>query len=170
MSKIKDISQGDVLTFIADDGKYKAIICTSVYKEKSPQNFTFAATTVDQTNSPTINEVINHDFYGIGNIKADYFKYSEEEVNNMWNQHPEIEPYHLGTYGLIIWRKDFMKFRDSFSLIGNLNLVDNLDKNGNGSMNSSDWTFLKDFFNQKFKSVLVERGQKQFNVKAIIKN
>jgi hypothetical protein len=170
LSKIKDIRQGDVLTFIADDGKYKAIICTSVYKEKSPQNFTFAATTVEQANSPSIHEVINHDFYGIGNIKADYFKYSEEEINNMWNQHHEIAPYHLGTYGLIIWRKDFMKFRDSFSLIGNLNLVDNLDKNGNGSMNSSDWTFLKDFFNQKFKNVLVERGQKQFKMKAIIKN
>ena len=170
MGKIKDINQGDVLTFIADDGKHKAIICTSVYKEKSPQNFTFAATTVDQEGLPSINDVTENGFYGIGNRIADYFKYSEEEINNMWNQHPEIEPYHLDSYGLVIWRKDFMKFRDNFNLIGNLKLVDNLDKNGNGSMNSSDWMFLKDFFNQKFKNVLLERGQKQFKVKAIIKN
>ncbi|WP_215226684.1 hypothetical protein [Echinicola shivajiensis] len=169
MSKIKNINQGDVLTFIANDGKYKAIICTSVYKEKSPQNFTFATTTVDQADLPSIDEVIKHDFYGIGNIKAGFFKYSELEINNMWNQHPEIEPYHLGSYGLIIWRKDFMKFRDNFSLIGNLNIVDNLDKNGNGSMNLSDWTFLKDFFDQKFKGILLERGQNPFKMKAIIK-
>lgn len=170
MSKIKDINQGDVLTFSADDGKYKALICTSVSKEKRPQYFTFTATTVDQERLPSINDVTENDFYGVGNIKADFFKYSEEEINNMWNQHPEIEPYHLGSYGLVIWQKDFMKFRDNFSLIGNLKLVDNLDKNGNGNMNSSDWVFLKDFFNQKFKNVLVERGQKQFKVKAIIKN
>lgn len=169
MSKIEDIKQGDVLTFIADDGNYKAIICTSVYKEKSPQNFTFAATTIDQADSPSIDEVLKHEFYGIGNIKADFFKYSEEEINNMWNQHPEIEPYHLGSYGLTIWRKDFMKFRDNFNLIGNIKLVNNLDKNGNGSMNSSGWSFLKDFFNHKFKNVLLERGQRQFKMKAIIK-
>lgn len=41
LNKIKDINQGDILTFIADDGKYKAIICTSVNKEKSPQNWCF---------------------------------------------------------------------------------------------------------------------------------
>jgi hypothetical protein len=169
LEKIKNINKGDILTFKADDGKYKVIICTSVYMEKSPYHFTFAATTIDQVDLPSIDDVIEHDFYGIGNIKANFFIYSKEEIENMWSEHPEIEPYHLGSYGLIIWRKDFRKFKDNFNLIGNFNIVDNLDKNGNGSMNSSGWTFIKDFFNQKYKSVLPERSQRQFKIKAIIK-
>lgn len=170
MNKIKDINQGDLLTFLTDDGRYKVIICTSVYKEKSPQNFTFAATSIEQTNLPTIDEVIEHMFFGIGNIKANFFKYPEEETNKMWNEHPEIKPYQLGSYGLIIWRKDFMKFRDNFNRIGNINLIDNLDKNGNGSLNVSDWEFLKSIFNQNLQELLHDKGQKQFKVKAIIKS
>lgn len=170
MDNIKDINQGDVLAFKADDERYKAIICTSVFDEKSPQNFTFAISTIDQSDRPTIDKILKHNFFGIGNIKADYFRYSDNEIRIMWNEHPEIEPYHLGAYGLIIWRKDFMKFRDKFKLIGNIKIVNNLDKNGTGSVNASDWVFLRDFFNKKFKVVLPERGQKQFRVKAIVKD
>ena len=84
-------------------------------------------------------------FLGIGNIANDYFKYPDKQLNKMWTIHPEIKPYFLGSYGVLIWRKDFIKFRDNFELIGNLKIVDNLDKNGNGSMNASDWTFLNQF-------------------------
>ena len=43
----------------------------------------------------------------------------------MWNLHPEINPYHLGSYGFLIWRKDFLNFRDNFELIGNIEIIDN---------------------------------------------
>jgi hypothetical protein len=170
MKKISDINQGDLLTFKANDGNYKVLLCTSTNKEKSPQNFTFAALTYDEIEKPTVEKILNNEFWGIGNRKNDYFKYSDSELNQMWNIHPEAKPYFLGSYGLIIWRKDFMKFRDNFELIGNLKIVDNLDKNGNGSMNASDWNYIKDFFANKINSGLIERGQKTFKIKAIIKD
>ena len=63
-----------------------------------------------------------------------------------------------------------MKFRDNFELIGNLRIVENLDKNGDGCVNSSSWNFLKDFFNEKFKSILAERGQKKNKILSIVKD
>lgn len=170
MKKISDINQGDLLAFKANDGKYKVLLCTSTYKEKSPQNFTFAALTYDEIEKPTVEKILNSDFWGIGNTKNDYFKYSDSELNQMWNIHPETKPYLLGSYGLIIWRKDFMKFRENIEVIGNLKIADNLDKNGNGGMNASDWNYIKDFFTDKINSLLPDRGQKKFKLKAIIKD
>ncbi len=168
MQKIKDINQGDLLTFKATDNKYKVLLCTSTYKDKSPQNFTFAALTYDSLNKPTISNLLDTEFLGIGNTKNDHFKYSEIELNKMWAIHPETKPYFLGSYGLIIWRKDFMKFRDNFEVIGNLNIVNNLDKNGNGGMNASGWTFLNQFFSDNYISVLSNRGQKPFKLKSVL--
>jgi len=169
-TKIKDINQGDVLTFKAGDERFKALLCTSTYKDKSPQSFTFAALTIDEQEKPTRQRIIESEFFGIGNTKNEYFKYPAEELDRMWSIHPEIKPYFLGSYGLTIWRKDFLKFRDKFELIGNLDIADNLDKNGNGSMNASDWDHLRDFFNVKYNSVLLGRGQKLFKVASILKN
>lgn len=170
MKKITDINRGDLLTFKANDESYKVMLCTSTYKEKSPQNFTFAALTYNDKEKPTIENILYSDFWGIGNTKNDYFKYSDNELNQMWSIHPDVKPYYLGSYGLVIWRKDFLKFRDNLEFIGNLNIVENLDKNGNGSMNASDWEFIKDFFANKINLVMPDRGQKTFKIKAIIKN
>lgn len=103
MNKISDINQGDLLTFKADDEKYKVILCTSTSKKKSPQNFTFAALTYNDKEKPTAETILNCDFWGIGNTRNDYFKYSDSELNQVWNIHPEIKPYFLGSYGIIIW-------------------------------------------------------------------
>ncbi|NTS42889.1 hypothetical protein HRG84_18520 [Flavisolibacter sp. BT320] len=169
MQKIRDVNQGDILTFKAADGKYKALLCTSTYKERSPQNFTFAALTYDRIEKPTIESIYESGFYGIGNKKSDYFKYSDNELQRMWTIHPEIKPYFLGSYRLTIWRKDFMKFRGNFELIGCLKVVDQVDKHGSGGMNASDWNFLQEFFNEKFKSFLPDKGQTTFKVKAILR-
>jgi len=168
MQKITDICQGDLFTFKAGDNKYKMLLCTSTYKVRSPQYYTFAALTYNSLDKPTIADILDSSFLGIGNRKSDYFKYSDKELNKMWGNHPEIKPYFLGSYGLLIWRKDFMKFRDNFELIGNLKTVNNLDKNGNGSMNVSDWDYLDKFFTDNFVSILNNRGQKAFKLKAIL--
>lgn len=170
MNKISDINQGDLLTFKANDEKYKVLLCTSTFKEKSPQSFIFAALTYSDKEKPTVEKTQNSYFWGIGNTKNDYLKYSDIELNQMWNMHPETKPYFLGSYGLIIWRKDFMKFRDNFEFIGNLKILDNLDENGNGGMNASDWDFIKDFFTNRINFVFTDRGQKTFKVKAILKD
>lgn len=169
VNKIKDLNKGDVIAFKAGDQRYKALLCTSTFKEKSPQNFTFAVLNVDQEELPSLTDIQESLFYGIGNRKDHYFKYSEPELEKMWSNHPEIRPYFLGSYGLIIWRKDFMKFRDVLEYVGQLNIIYNLDKNGNGSVNASDWAFLEDFFNEKYKRTLTNRGQKLFKTSAIIK-
>jgi hypothetical protein len=169
MRKITDINQGDLLTFKAADNRYKALLCISTYKEKSPQNYTFAALTYDSIEKPSIENLYESEFFGIGNTRDEYYSYSEEDLKRIWTIHPEVKPYCLGAYGLLIFRKDFMKIRDNFEFIGNFKIIDNLDKQARGSMNASDWALLKDFFSEKYKTLLPERGQKTFKVKSIVR-
>lgn len=168
MELIKDVNQGDVLTFKANDGKYKAILCTSTYKERSPFNYTFAALSYDAFERPKLDDIRESYFYGKGNIKDDHFRYSDAQREKIWIVHPEIRPYSVGGYGLIIWRKDFMKFRDKIEFVGNLKIVNHLDKNGSGGMNASGWSVLGDFFVDRYKSVLEGRGQTTYKVEAIV--
>jgi hypothetical protein len=63
-----------------------------------------------------------------------------------------------------------MKFRENFEKIGNLNVIDNLDKNGNGGVNASDMTFLINLFTKDTDGFFKNKGQKRFMVKAIVKN
>lgn len=170
MNKIKEISKGDILTFRASDNKFKLILCTSVYKERSPFNFTFAALTYTSKTIPTLENIMNCEFYGIGNCSKDYFKYTNTEINKMWAIHPEIKPYFLGSYGVIIWRKDFLKFRDNFEVICNLSIIDNLDKNGSGGMNASALAVLDALFVNKLSILENGRGQQKFKIKAILKD
>jgi hypothetical protein len=171
MNHIKEINQGDVLTFLGVDKKYKVILCTSTYKIKSPHTYHFAALTVDKLDRPTVEDIRSSEFFGVGNSGDKYFKYSEKELEKMWTIHPEIKPYFLGSYMLIIWRKDFMQFRDNFEVIGNLDIVDNLDKNGSGGLNASSWNVLRDFFTDTYRDKLEERRQNNtFKVEAIIRD
>ncbi|MCC9065637.1 hypothetical protein [Flavobacterium piscisymbiosum] len=168
--KIKNIKQGDLFSFIADDGKYKALLCTGIYIDKSPNNFTFCALTYSSYEKPTIEITKESSFFGVGDAtKNNIYKHSDEELEKMWIIHPEIKPYILGCYNFIIWRKDFMKFRDNFEFIGNLNVVNNIDKNGNGSVNASNWEGLKNLFNEKLYEIMSQRDQKIFKLKSIIK-
>ncbi|TWI15576.1 hypothetical protein IQ31_04978 [Sphingobacterium siyangense] len=59
---------------------------------------------------------------------------------------------------------------DNFEIIGTLNIIDYLDKNGNVSMNISGWELIKDFFANRINSVMLERRQKTFKIGAIIKD
>lgn len=168
--KITNISKGDILAFKGKDEKYKIIFCTSTYKERSPYHFTFAGTDINQNEKPTIKNAIESNFFGIENRVNKYSPYfKEEEIKQMWRLHPEINPYHLGSYGFIIWRKYFLKFRDKVELIGNIEIVNNLDLNGNGSMNSSSWKSLNNVFSNNLEAIMGQRGQKKYQVKAIIK-
>lgn len=169
MNHIREINKGDVLTFRASDNKFKLMLCTSVYKERSPFNYTFAALTYTSETTPTFENIINSEFYGIGHCSKQYCTYTNAEINKIWTIHPEIKPFFLGSYGLIIWRKDFLKFRNNFKLICNLNIVDNLDKNGSGATNSSTLAVLDAFFVTKLSILENERGQQRFKIKAILK-
>jgi hypothetical protein len=71
-------------------GERKALLCTSTYKEKSPQNFTFAALTYDAAEKPTAETILETEFFGIGNKRNDYFKYADDELDKMWTLHPEV--------------------------------------------------------------------------------
>ena len=170
MQKIKDVSKGDVLAFKASDNKYKLVICTSYYKDRSPFRFNVAALNYSSDKMPVLDDVLDCEFYGIGNRINEYFKYSQKELDKMWTIHPEIKPYSLGTYGLLIYRKDFIKFRDNFELICNLDIVDNLHINGNGGMNASALHVLDDLFVNKLPILENVRGQRRFRVQAIIRD
>lgn len=170
MIKIDDINQGDVLSFKANDGNYKALLCTSSNKVKSPHSFTFAALTIDSKEKPGIAQILESSFWGTGLVKNEHYAYSNKALQHMWACHPEIEPCFLGSYGLLIWRKDWIKFSAHVEWITHLNIVEHLDKNGNGSMNASDWNFIKDFFSGNINTIMTNRGQKMFQVKAILNN
>jgi hypothetical protein len=168
MPKNIDITHGDLISFKASDGNYKVLLCTSTFKERIPQYFTFAALTYNSSIKPDLSNILSIEFLGIGDTRNDLFKYPEIQLEKMWHIHPEIKPSLLGSYGLIIWRKEFMKMSDHFEIIQNIKIVDNLDKNGNGSMNASDWNYLNQFFASDFISVLKNRGQKLFKLNSII--
>jgi hypothetical protein len=168
MPKNIDIVQGDLISFKASDENYKVLLCTSTFKERSPQYFTFAALTYNSSIKPDLSNILSIEFLGIGDTRNDLFKYPEIQLEKMWHIHPEIKPSLLGSYGLIIWRNEFMKMSDHFEIICNIKIVDNLDKNGNGSMNASDWNYLNQFFASDFISVLKNRGQKLFKLNSII--
>ncbi|MFC0513638.1 hypothetical protein ACFFGT_05480 [Mucilaginibacter angelicae] len=162
------MNQGDVLAFLAADNRYKMILCTSVYTLRSPHNYTFAALTYDDERMPLITDAMNSDFWGVANFKDGIFKYPNQELENMWVMHPEIKPYYLGSYSFVIWRKDFLQFKDKMIFVGNLKIVNGLDKNGNGGANASSLGFLQRFFNNEISSILGYRSQKMFKVRSII--
>jgi hypothetical protein len=162
------MNQGDAFAFKAIDGNYKAIICTSVYKESSPHTYRFAALTYSKPEVPSINDIIDSDFFGVANTKEGHFKYSNEALNKMWGIYTGMKPYYVGAYGFIIWRKDLQKFKSELIYIGNLKILDNIDKNGNGGVNASSWPFLQSFFNDQIKVTLNGRGQKTFKVTSIL--
>ena len=58
------MNQGDVFTFLAADNRYKVIICTSIYKARSPHYCIFAALTYDNEEIPVIEDAINSGFWG----------------------------------------------------------------------------------------------------------
>jgi hypothetical protein len=169
MQKSRDITKGDVLIFQGFDQKYKAILCTTTMKIGSPFLFEFAALTIDMEMKPDLDDIRSAHFFGKGNRYDDFFEYAEAEKRKMWKLHPEIHPYCLGSYGLLISRKDLMKARDHFDLIGNLNIVDHLDKHSGSGMNASDLDFLRDFFTDKYKTILPDRGLIAFRVEAIVR-
>lgn len=162
------MNQGDVFTFLAADNRYKMIICTGVYKAQSPHYYIFAALTYDSEEMPAIIDAIESDFWGVANVRNGIFKYEDSELENMWMIHPEIKPCQLGSYGFIISRKDYLKFKDKMVFVGNLKIVNNLDKNGNGGVNASSWRFLQGFFNNEMSSVLKYRAQKNFKVRSVL--
>ena len=69
-----DINNGGIIAFKSDDQRYKALLCTSTNKERSPQNFTFAALTVDQEGLPILTNIQESFFYGIVNQKDEKLK------------------------------------------------------------------------------------------------
>lgn len=170
MAKIKDIKQGDLLTFITAENKFRILLCTSANKEKSPQNFTFCVLDYNEAQKPAFEDIENLNFFGVGNMtKKNHYNYSEQELEKMWFFHPETKPCLLGSFSFIIWRKDFMNCRENFDFIGNLDILPNIDKNGNGGLNASDWFFLQNFFDEKFNNLMRQESQNLFKLKAITK-
>ncbi|GAA4178204.1 hypothetical protein GCM10022218_28390 [Sphingobacterium ginsenosidimutans] len=53
-------------------------------------------------------------------------------------------------------------------LCGETDITDHLDKNGNGSMNISNWELIKDFFANRINCVMQDRRQKTSKIAAII--
>lgn len=167
MLAIKEIKTGDFVTFKASDGLYRIIFCIGVNKERSPHHFDFALTTLKSGIKPSLTDIRNSEFYGKGNRKD--FRFEDTELEKMWRIHPEIKPYYLGTYGMLITRKALVSFKDKFELICNLPILENLGQNGNGGMNGSDFDILDDLFVKRLESFMKKQGQGKFRIESILK-
>ncbi len=168
MNKINDIEIGDFFSFKTSDGTYRVLFCTSFQKSRSPYFYNFTATTIKSNKKPTINDIRESYFYGKGNRST--LEFNNNELNKMWRLHPEIKPYYLGTYELLITRKDFMTFNDKFELIFNIPILEKLNMNGSGSMNASDLSFLDNFFVNRIETFMEDQNQKKYLIEAIIKS
>lgn len=167
--KIIDLEVGDFLSFKASDGNYRVIFCVSVFKEKEPFYFDFAATTINQKNRPSKEQIIKSGFFGIVNKKELYFKTEENANSRIWNDHhPEIEPFFIGTYGLAIWLKDFVRFQEKFEFIENLPIIENLHLKGNGGMNAGSFEALNKLFVPDVYKIMSERRQKAITINSIL--
>ena len=167
MNKIKDINIGDFLSFEASDGFYRVLFCSSVQKSRSPYFFNFSVTTINSESKPTIKDIRDSQYYGKGNRNG--HKFEKNELEKMWEFHPEIKPNYLGTYELLITRKDFMSFRDKFELITSLPILENLNQNGSGGMNASDLNVLDDLFVNRIESFMKNQNQEKYLTEAILK-
>lgn len=167
MNQIKDINLGDFLSFKASDGFYRVLFCSSIQKSKSPYHFNFSVTTIKSKIKPNIKDIRSSHYYGKGNRNS--FKFDESALKKMWELHPEIKPYYLGTYELLITRKSFISFRDKFELIDNLPILENLMQNGSGGMNASDLDVLDNFLVNRVQDFMKEQSQKKYSTEAILK-
>lgn len=168
-SKIPNIEVGDFFSFKASDENHRVIFCIGVYKERSPFFFTFAATTIRTKNKPSKEEIYQSGFYGIVNRKSLYFK-TEQNINSgMWkDHHPEIKPFFVGTYGLLISRKELMRSREDFEFIVNLPIIENLQQAGNGSMNANGMESLDKLFVTNIDELMAKRRQKAVVISSIL--
>jgi hypothetical protein len=167
MNKIKDINIGDFLSFESSDGFYSVLFCSSVQKSRSPYFFNFSVTTIKSKSKPTIKDIRDSHYYGKGNRNG--YKFKENELEKIWELHPEIKPNYLGTYELLITRKDFMSFRDKFELISSLPVLENLNQNGSGGMNASDLDVLDELFVKRIESFMKNQNQEKYLTEAILK-
>ena len=167
MVKINNISIGDFLTFKASDGLYRVIFCSNIFKERSPHFFDFGATSISKYEKPTISDVINAEFYGKGNRNS--FRFKEKELDKMWKIHPEIKPYYLGIFMLLITRKGLVSFRERLEFICNLPILENLEQNGTGGTNVSTIESLNGFFIEDTEDFMDKQSQCKYKIEAIIK-
>ncbi len=166
---IENIEIGDFLSFRDTNKNFRVLFCVSVFKEKEPFYFNFAATTINQKNKPTKEQIIESGFYGIVNRKKLYFKTDENANSKMWkDHHPEINPFLVGVYGLTIWLKDLIRFQEHFEFIENIPILKNLHLSGNGSMNASSLESLNKLFISNIDEVMSERRQKAVVISSIL--
>lgn len=168
-SKIKNIEIGDFLSYRVEDNNYRVILCISTQITKSPFSFGFAVLTINQQKKPTKTDLLNSGFYGIVNRKKLYHKTKENSNSIMWkDHHPEINPFLIGAYTLLIWRKEFMRFREYFEFVVNIPIIKNLDLTGSGTMVATDKESLDKIFLSNIDEVMGERRQKAIVIPSIL--
>jgi hypothetical protein len=169
LNRIKEVNKGDFLAFKASDNRYKVIFCTSTNKDRSHHSYKFAATSYDSDLKPSIKDIIPSYFYGIGIRKnSDYKPYTDEQLERMWQFHPNIKPYCLYSYSILIFRKEFFKMRDSFLYLGNLSVAYNLDTNGSAVFYPGTIDFLDKFFTKNLQNEMADKGQRKFLIQSIL--
>ena len=171
--RIKDINiqVGDFFSFKTADETYRVIFCIESQIKKSPFYYLFAATTINTTYRPTTQDVKECGFYGIVNRKKFYLKTNKNAESIMWkDDFPELNPFIVGAFHLIISRKDFLKFEGDFEFIENLPIRENLHMTGNSGMNASSQESLNKLFLSDIDNYMGIQGQKSIVLTCILKN
>lgn len=125
---IKNVNIGDCFVINKAVNNYYVLICSAKHTNIRAICFEFFAIDRVFTEIPLLEEIDEETFIG----KTSYYDpnsmpQTQIELDTIWNIYPELKPKEiLGPYATFISRKEFMQMRDSFTFIGNRNLIKNL--------------------------------------------
>lgn len=158
---------GDVYSFVADDGRWHAIICMEEHRDRSPITFYFAATDMVADACPTLNDVLGSCFYGHASAR-DNAGLSPDDIAHMQQTVPDLDGY-IGAYMFLITRAELLEADSTVSYLGNLQVMPDLKMNGTGGANLHSWEYARSLFAADLKSMLKEQNQVLFPVRAIVR-
>lgn len=132
VSKELFFEPADVLMFQLTDGRYGAVICVQISKQKGQQTYDLVATTYLDTQPPTIDALLRRDILGT-TIETSYDAATilamQPDVKEIW-QHQNQQNFFFGLPFLLITQKDMMGYYEKFTVIGKLQLKTSLIKQG----------------------------------------
>jgi hypothetical protein len=125
------LNPDDLLTFQLKDGRYGAVICTSIDQHRGQCNYILVPTTYISQSKPTVSDLRDKEILG-RQIGSGYDKQTTRElqpdIDKIWQLENGI--YFFGIVQLAVDHKSFSAMKDKFEKIGSLKIFDGLKRMG----------------------------------------
>ncbi len=126
-------NENSALTFKLSTGEFVVTICTKIVQYRGSCNYWLVPTTYKAQLKPIIEEIKSSEILGrtIGSgFSREQTKASQPGIENIWNYVGGRPNFCFGFAIHAIEHKDFLKIKDRFEKIGDLNLIDGLKEVG----------------------------------------